>query len=103
MQGIARKSNYTFVGVLQPAAGIGNYKNNWLKDAPEEYVKNYKTYFPQAINYVRQEDTALFDFTGIFDTATAKVFTDDCHLTDPYQKVVAQNMFEAMVKTGCIK
>jgi len=99
MEGIAREYKYKFIGALQPVAGMGAYADS----SKNENTESYRTYFPKAKEFIRKEDTALFDLTGIFDTATGKVFTDDCHINDAYQTTVAQHVLECLIKAGCIK
>lgn len=98
MKGIANEYNYAFVGILQPVAGISN-----KEDTTTANYKNYSTYYPQAKSYIAQNDSSLYDFTPIFDTCKGKVFIDDCHITTPYQKVVARQIFELLWSEGWLK
>jgi len=101
MNGIARQNGHRFIGVLQPVLGAGNYHDAEMEAEYKWRVQGYRTYFPQAGKYITG-DSVLHDFTHIFDTATGKVFVDDCHLTDPYQQVVAENVFKLLTDGGYI-
>lgn len=101
MGGIAHKNGYKFIGILQPILGGGNYHDQNQENEYEWRVKMYEQYFSKARAYI-PSDTSLHDFTHIFDTATAKVYADDCHLTKPYQTVVANQVYQMLLSGGCI-
>jgi hypothetical protein len=99
MDGIAWKNGYKFIGILQPVLGGGNYLDQKLEENYKWRVKLYEGYFSKARKYVPC-DSSLYDFTNIFDTAKGKVYVDDCHLTDPYQIVLATNIFNLLSDGG---
>lgn len=99
MSGIAMKNSYQFIGILQPVLGGGNYRDEKLEGDNKWRMKIYNDYFSKAREYIPL-DSSLHDFTNIFDTATGKVYVDDCHLTDPYQNVVAKKIFELLSEGG---
>lgn len=94
MKASAACFGYRYIGVLQPLNGIGSYtQKNTHKNV--SYLNDYKKYYSDMMKFVHT-DTALHDFTAIFDTATSPVYVDDCHLHSPYQKVVAKEIFKIM-------
>jgi len=104
MSGTALKNGYHFMGILQPVLGQGNYRQSNAAEADSAGKMGrsilFQSYYPQAAEYVLHEDTTLFDFTHIFDTVQGQVFVDYCHIDGDYQKTVAQNVFEQMLKAG---
>lgn len=104
MSGAAHVNGYHFMGILQPVLGQGSYRQSNAAEADSAGKVGrssfFKTYYPQAAEYVLKQDTTLFDFTHIFDTVQGNVFVDYCHIDGDYQKTVAQNVFEQMLKAG---
>jgi len=96
MNAAAIRFGYQYIGILQPLNGIGSYSFAEAQNLNTEYLGDYKKYYPAMQEFVRQNSTSFYDFTSIFDTATAQVYLDDCHLTAHYQKVVAAHVFQAM-------
>lgn len=94
MQAAAKEFEYKHIGILQPLNGFGKYISPTPQNLNAAYFESYKSYYGNMQNFISTYEGTLYDFTGIFDTATQAVYVDDCHLLPPYQKVVAQHVFE---------
>ncbi len=101
MYGISYANNYTFLGILQPVVNSGSYQQ------PEVEVKNdwrstqYKENYP-AMKLFADSTPYMANFSNVFDTCTGKVFLDDCHLTDGYQKIIAVKVYDELVKRNLL-
>jgi hypothetical protein len=102
MSAIAMKQKHRFFGVLQPVFVMSKIEQQKGGDVdPGGYGKEYLNYYPKARLYISQTDSSLIDFTSIFDTIQGQVYIDDCHINEPYQRVVALNIFNVLSEAGC--
>ena len=99
MHGIAKEYNYKFVGLLQPANGIGKYSDIAIQRKNEMYISNYQNHYPLMKKGVIAHLDYLKDLTAIFDTCKGKVYIDDCHIETPYQKLVAVEVYKVIQMT----
>lgn len=100
MHAISRYNACRFIGILQPvnASAAGKHVEPLNSDY-ERILNDYNQFYPAA-KQLLQADTALelYDFTGIFDTCTTKVYTDDCHLTPAAQSIVAARVYHVLLQ-----
>jgi hypothetical protein len=96
MHGMAVENNYAFIGLLQPVLGSGKFDQK-IPVYEVQIEKNKQTY-PSLKEAAKQHPDFLVDLTAIFDTCTPDVFQDNCHIHDPYQKIVAQNIYAVMMQ-----
>ncbi len=102
MSAIAAKQKYRFFGILQPVFVMSKIALQKGADIdPGGYGKEYLQYYPKAKVLIAQTDSTLFDFTSIFDTVQGQVYIDDCHIYEPYQRIVALNVFNTLNQAGC--
>lgn len=94
-KGLSAGHHYHFIGILQPVLNTSAYRYN-DKETYEEDTRNYAEYYPLAKKYIAEEDRGLYDFTTAFDTATGKVYLDNCHLNAGYQPTIAQKVLEVL-------
>ena len=93
MQATAQQFGYTFLGVLQPLNGIGNHHSSYSKISNQEYLEDYKRYYPEMQDFVSANPSFLQDFTTLFDSVNTQVYVDDCHLVPGGNKLVASKMY----------
>jgi hypothetical protein len=96
MKALAIQNKYNFVGILQPANGIGKQKDEEFQGQNQNYISIYKKYYPQFKVNVGKNLDYLIDFTSIFDTCKGKVYLDDCHVEASYQRLIADHVFRAI-------
>ena len=94
MEGTAQHFGYVFIGVLQPLNGIGNHRASHSKVSNQEYLEDYKKYYPEMQHFISKNPAFLQDFTGLFDSVNSKVYVDDCHLVPEGNKLVASKMYQ---------
>ncbi len=95
MKGLAAGNEYKYIGILQPVLSTGKYRYN-TGELFDEDNKEYGKYYPRAKQYILEGDSSLYDFTAVFDTATGKVYRDNCHVTPEYQPVIAKEVFRIL-------
>lgn len=87
--------NYHFLGILQPVINSGRYVQAETEAANDFHAPLYKKHYPYFKKFV-ENTPYMASFTNIFDTCTNRVFSDDCHITDSYQKLVAEKVYEEL-------
>lgn len=96
MQALANFYNYRFVSILQPVINYSGLNNNEppvnLEDEFDYFLKNYNTFYPDAINFA-DSTNYIFNFTNVFSGFDENVFLDDCHLKPEYQNIIAERVF----------
>jgi len=96
MHGISTENNYRFVGFLQPVMGSGKFHQQIR--GHDESIAQYRKLYPELRKAAGEHPDFLVDLTTIFDTCKGNVFMDNCHINDPYQEIVAQNIFTGLVE-----
>lgn len=96
MKSLADGNHYTFCGILQPVAGIGNI-NKYSQDVGTlEFVKHYRIFYPLALEHIKETEY-LTNFTNIFNNVQEPFF-DDCHVKKQYQKIIADSVYSLIEK-----
>jgi hypothetical protein len=96
MAGIANQNKYSFVGILQPANGIGKLMDEAVQKRNQDYISTYQRHYPRLKEIVHKNSDYLIDFTSIFDTCKGNVYLDDCHVEESYQGIIANHMFQVI-------
>lgn len=91
MHGVAVENNYRFIALLQPV--LGSSKFNQSVVGHEESIAQYKREYHVLRDSASRYPGFMVDLSAIFDTCKGPVFMDNCHINDPYQHVVAENIF----------
>jgi len=94
MHAAATAKKTKFIGLLQPVLAVTKNSTQSEKNLdPGNYGLKYKQYYPLAQEYIRTDGNGLYDLSGLFDTIQGQIYIDDCHINTPYQKIVANAVF----------
>ncbi|MBX7182155.1 MAG: hypothetical protein K1X82_08595 [Bacteroidia bacterium] len=98
MNNLAVAQGYSFVGILQPVAGVSCKIPDSIAPGALQYLKLY----PDFYGSVRMEIPKLnylLDLSSSFQNETESPFLDDCHLKNKlYQQQIANRIYEVIVK-----
>ena len=96
---IASDSNCGFLGILQPALGMGKYhlsEDERVFDNPRYYQEFYSILKP-----IATEKTYLCNMTDVFQN-TNNVFLDDCHLDEKGNSILAEAILDTLLSRGLL-
>jgi len=98
MNSISESKNIKFYGILQPVAGIANLKPNENNTDIDNRINEYQDFYPKIkSDLLKNKPNYLFDFTNIFNKIE-KPFLDDCHVKEEYQHIIADSLFQLIIK-----
>lgn len=62
----------------------------------QQRIESYKCFYPKAINALNNM-SYIYNFTNIFNHSVSP-FMDDCHLKENYQYVIADSIYDVIIK-----
>jgi hypothetical protein len=98
MHAFAKEFDYTFIGILQPMLGIGKYKPSAVELArikDMNLVAEWGPFYEEAQRTIEGKPY-LHNFVNIFENQS-DLYTDDCHVTDAGDNIIAEKMYELLV------
>ncbi len=101
MNSLAISNKYSFYGILQPVAGVGNINKYNHDEKTLFHIKQYQLFYPLALEHLKKTNY-LYNFTNIFEQVNEPFF-DDCHVKEEYQRIVADSIMSLIEKKSDIQ
>lgn len=95
MNAVSKEYNYKFYNIIQPAAGIEGLLCGGDSIKYKDLIEDYRELYPQ---YLSIKNDYTYNLTKIFYGITNKPFDDDCHVKDEYQKIIADAVYNLIIK-----
>ncbi|MCS6819897.1 MAG: hypothetical protein RMJ53_08910 [Chitinophagales bacterium] len=103
MQALAHLHGYTFIGVLQPVQGAGNYRQQNYESYILDMINQYKSYYPLLAQECKIHPEFIYDMKNLFDQINDTVYTDDCHIYPQFQGMVARSVFDLITNRNRVQ